>query len=369
MTGTRLPQLGLALVLLCTICAVGLIQVVAETSGAATPQLLDLFRTAPSAASLRSYETDLEQNSWCGNRIRLAAQFAAFVALRDLGAKALMGRDGWLFYRPGLEYLLEPCDGVAKAAAAIVEFRDALAKRGIKLLVVPAPEKPSIYPEHLGVFSRGLKKPLATHTTRLIETLRKNGVECIDLFSAFARATEQPLYLAQDTHWTPGGMRLAAETTARRLAELGWVERGQAAYDLKPINLLRQGDIVEMVQNPAIAERFKPEPIVCEQVIDPAPGTPYRDAAESPMLVLGDSFLRVYERDEPRAAGFVAHLARELRMPLASIINDGGGSTLVRQDLYRKPELLKGKRVVIWEFAERDIRFGVEGWQRVPLPE
>ncbi|MCX5769157.1 MAG: hypothetical protein NTZ09_02610 [Candidatus Hydrogenedentes bacterium] len=368
MTRTRLPQLGLVLVLLLAICAVGLIQVVAETTGAATPQLLDLFRRTPTAAGLRAYETDLEQNSWCGNRIRVATQLAAFVTFRDLGAKALIGRDGWLFYRPGLEYVLEPCDGLAEAAAAIVAFRDALAERGIKLLVVPAPEKPSIYPERLGLFAQGLKKPMATHTTRLIETLRNNGVECTDLFSTFAGASGKPLYLVQDTHWAPGGMRLAAETVARRLAELGWVSPGQAVYDLKPVNLLRQGDIVEMVQNPAIAERFEPEPIVCEQVID-AEQTPYKDAAESPVLVLGDSFLRIYERDEPGAAGFVAHLARELRMPLASIINDGGGSTLVRQELYRKPELLKGKRVVVWEFAERDIRFGVEGWQRVPLPE
>ena len=369
MTRTRLPQLGLALVMLLAISAVGIIQVVVETTGAATPQLLDLFRTAPTAASMRSFEDDLEQNSWCGNRIRVAAQLAAFVTLRDLGAKGLMGRDGWLFYRPGLEYLVEPYDGMAEAAAAIVAFRDALAERGIKLLVVPAPEKPSIYPERLSLFAEGLKKPMATHTTRLIETLRKNGIVCVDLFSTFAGATEQPLYLAHDTHWAPAGMRLAAETTARRLAELGWVEPGQTAYDLKPMNLLRQGDIVEMVQNKAIAKRFEPEPIACEQVIDAAGHEPYRDAADSPVLVLGDSFLRIYEHDEPRAAGFVAHLARALRMPLASIINDGGGSTLVRQELYRKPELLKGKRVVIWEFAERDIRFGVEGWQRVPLPE
>jgi hypothetical protein len=45
------------------------------------------------------------------------------------------------------------------------------------------------------------------------------------------------------------------------------------------------------------------------------------------------------------------------------------GSTLVRQDLFRRPELLQDKKVVIWEFVERDIRFGAEGWQLVPLPE
>jgi len=82
----------------------------------------------------------------------------------------------------------------------------------------------------------------------------------------------------------------------------------------------------------------------------------------------GDSFLRIYEQDEPTAAGFIAHLARELKQPLASIINDGGASTLVRQELYRRRNLLKNKRLVIWEFVERDIRYGTEGWQVIPLP-
>jgi hypothetical protein len=93
----------------------------------------------------------------------------------------------------------------------------------------------------------------------------------------------------------------------------------------------------------------------------------YRDDPTSPVLVLGDSFLRIYQTDAPTSAGFIAHLARELRHPVASVVNDGGASTLVRQELARRPQLLAGKKVVIWEFVERDIRFGTEGWKRVPL--
>ena len=55
-------------------------------------------------------------------------------------------------------------------------------------------------------------------------------------------------------------------------------------------------------------------------------------------------------------------------MPLTTIVNDGGASTLVRQELARKSHLLGGKKVVIWEFVERDFRFGTDGWQRVRLP-
>ena len=67
------------------------------------------------------------------------------------------GRDGWFFYRPAVQYLVEPCplpghrSGTRRSDifTAIVSFRDDLAKRGIKLLVMPAPNKSSIYPEML----------------------------------------------------------------------------------------------------------------------------------------------------------------------------------------------------------------------------
>ena len=86
------------------------------------------------------------------------------------------------------------------------------------------------------------------------------------------------------------------------------------------------------------------------------------------VLVLGDSFLRIYERDEPGAAGFIAHLAKELGQPLSSIVNDGGASTLVRQELARRPQRPGPARaLVIWEFVERDIGYGTEGWQILPL--
>ncbi len=64
--------------------------------------------------------------------------------------------------------------------------------------------------------------------------------------------------------------------------------------------------------------------LTCLQVVQSDDGTPYRDRPESEVLILGDSFLRIYEQDEPGAAGFIAHLARELGQPLTSIVNDGG---------------------------------------------
>ena len=130
----------------------------------------------------------------------------------------------------------------------------------------------------------------------------------------------------------------------------------------------RRSDVAQMVKAPGIEEKYPPEDVLCYQVVQKNDGNPYRDDPHSPVLVLGDSFLRIYQTDEPTSAGFVAHLAMKLRRPLASIVNDGGASTLVRQELARRAGFLQGKRLVIWEFVERDIRFGMEGWKEVSLP-
>ena len=175
-------------------------------------------------------------------------------------------------------------------------------------------------------------------------------------------------YLAQDSHWSPKGMRLAADVVARRLLDSGWVEKGPVQYETKPISIQRHGDVLRMIRVPQVERLYEPEQIDCTQVVNAQTGKPYVDDPNSPVLVLGDSFLRIFERDEPGSSGFIAHLARNLGFGLTSIVNDGGASTLVRQQLARKPALLTGKKVVIWEFVERDIRFGTEGWQVIPLP-
>jgi hypothetical protein len=197
----------------------------------------------------------------------------------------------------------------------------------------------------------------------------------VDLFALFAEARTNnagsdatPLYLRQDSHWSPAGVALTAKAVAQRLTELGWAKPGAVVYRERAAPVERLGDVLRMLQSARIERASVPERVPCVQVIRADTSQPYRDHAESEILVLGDSFLRIYEQDEPGSAGFIAHLAKELQQPLTSLVNDGGASTLVRQELHRRPALLKNKKVIVWEFVERDIRLGTEGWQQVPLP-
>lgn len=324
-----------------------------------TPQALDIFTTVPKQDALRSYEKDLERSSVYAEGFRPWMQYLTYVILRSPGEKAILGRDGWLFYRPDVQYLVESNE--SDPLTAILTFQRQLASRGIRLMVIPMPGKPSIYPNKLTA-RPGFRSP----TRDLIARLRAAGVETPDLFALF-EAPPEPYYLIRDTHWSGSAARVAAATVARRIHDLGWIDYGSEEYGVRPILVKRRGDIIRMMKAPALEREFPPEEVRCEQVIAPN-GQLYKDDPHSPILILGDSFMRIYETDEPGSAGFIAHLARALHTPLASIVNDGGASTLVRQELARKADLLAGKKLVIWEFVERDIRFGTEGWKDVPLP-
>ncbi len=421
MTSGRGPRVCLIVIFLALVGVVAPSQIVLDLRHGETPGIVDLFRQAPTRANLRRLESDLETRCQLAQAVRPSVQYARFVLLQDAGDQALLGRNGWFFYRPAVQCLVEPVRSVPVRAypkvpreiatndlfAAVISFRDELAKRGIKLLVMPAPNKSSIYPEMLTIRadgtcstpalggepapepSRGRLGYINPTTREVLTRLKEAGVETVDLFDIYASggsahvpvsggeanpqfAIRNPqsvtYYLAQDSHWSPEGMRLAADVVARRLLDSGWVEKGSIKYETKPISIKRYGDVLRMIRVPQVERLYAPEQINCTQVINTETGKPYVDDPNSPVLVLGDSFLRIYERDEPGSGGFIAHLAYNLGFGLTSLVNDGGASTLVRQQLARKPALLKGKKVVVWEFVERDIRFGTEGWQVIALP-
>jgi hypothetical protein len=360
--------------------SVGVVQLAIELSEAEQPQVAELFRQVPTKDNLRQFENDLEKNCRLAEKLRPSVQYARFQVLRETGDKALMGRAGWFFYKPAVQYLIEPLPAdsrysPADVLSAIISFRDQLARRGIRLLVVPAPNKASIYPEMLTSRAGRSEQPVNPGTIEIIPRLRESGVEIVDLFRVYAEAREglspgdnTRYYLSQDSHWSPEGMRLAAQAVAGRILDLGWAEKGKVRYRLKPATIERYGDVLKMMRVPQIEKLFEPETLNCAQVVNADTGQLYQADPDSEVLVIGDSFLRIYSRDEPGSGGFIEHLACELGFPLTSIVNDGGASTLVRQELSRKPALLRNKKLVIWEFVERDIRFGTEGWQQVPLP-
>ena len=189
-----------------------------------------------------------------------------------------------------------------------------------------------------------------------------------------------------------------------KLRALDLAPASKKEFRTEPVTVTRWGDILDMMQIPGLRSAFPAEAAHCLQVLDPAlgpmvpgasapPGTYAYPGQQAAVLVLGDSFCRIYQYPEPQSlgempasvtthptrelgarrllpgsAGFISHLALALQSPVDAIVSDGGAATDVRRKLSTNPEILEGKRVVVWEFVERDIALGAQGWEEVPLP-
>src|SRR5271157_1545467 len=353
------------------------------------------------AKYLRPFEKEIENTSIFTTSTRPVMFFLRYALYRDLGEKGVLGRNGWFFYKQDVDYLIRPyvldkralkvdpndkvvSDNPIQAADT---FKRQLAEFGVDLLVAVIPGKPSIYPDMLAgnadprlVTSRG-------NSRKAINDLRAAGVEAVDLFSPFLaeRANDSiagdSLYLSKDTHWRARGVQTAARVVAERIKQYPWYRAGTTEYAIDSTFIDRIGDVGVMTTLPAVrvhelSVSFPVEKTRCYQVYqverDETGNETGRhlykdDPKNSQIVLLGDSFSRIYQSDEPRSAGWISHIAYELKQPIASIVSDGGASTLVRESLARKPGLLKGKKLVVWEVVERDFRYGNEGWQDVPL--
>ena len=137
MNRLRDPRWLLILIFLGIIGGVPLAQMLIEARQEEGVRAFELFSRAPTAANLRAYERDLESSSWAARVTRPGIQFAQFAWFGYGGAKAVVGSDGWYFYKPGLNYMLTR-PGLASSAGstndplpAIVDFRDQLEARGL----------------------------------------------------------------------------------------------------------------------------------------------------------------------------------------------------------------------------------------------
>src|SRR5689334_9302824 len=143
----RDPQWFLIIAFLAIIAGVPLAQIILEFRDENGVRALEIFGQAPTAENLRLFEHNLEAANWANRFTRPWLQFAQFAWLNEGGDKAVIGRQGWYFYKPGLKYMLarpdgsKPQPGTNDPVAAITDFRDQLATRGIQLLVVPVPNK------------------------------------------------------------------------------------------------------------------------------------------------------------------------------------------------------------------------------------
>jgi hypothetical protein len=347
-------------------------------------------------AALDRFEDALDHEARIGRLLRPRAQAVLSGWLGAGNERVFCGEDGWLFYRFDVEHVtgpgfLTPAWQRARVArapewtpppqpdprAALVDFARQLEARGIALVVVPVPVKPTVHPERLvrGADRRPDPVQNASHA-RFVEDLRQANVLVFDIAPALVerrRTTGAPQYLATDTHWRPEAMAFAAEQLAAYLqAHVALPPVPDPGYQRVPHTMTNTGDTTAMLDLPKGQTLYPPETVVIQRVLGPD-GAPWRPSRSADVLVLGDSFTNVYSLASMGwgdAAGFAEQLSYALRRPVDRIVQNDDGAfatrALLGRELAAGRDRLAGKRVVVYQFATRELSRG--DWKILDLP-
>jgi alginate O-acetyltransferase complex protein AlgJ len=339
---------------------------------------------------LSAFETALEDQSEVGRALRPQTQRVLSGWLGAGNERVYVGRDGWLFYRPDVEYLtgrgfLEPRELERRIAApaeyenppqpdprpAIRQFKRDLEARGIALVLMPTPVKPMIHPGQLaGATPRHYNN---ASYQQFVGDMRRDGVLVFDPAVAIGRASGAPHYLVADTHWRPGTMQRVAEALVAFLNEhVGLQPVASPGYRTERREAQQIGDTAAMLDLPPDQTLYPRERVTLRFVTDSA-GDPWRSSRDADILLLGDSFTNMYSLATMgwgESAGLAEQLSYTLQRPVDRIVqNDQGAHAtrgLLRGDMGGATDRLAGKRVVIWQFAARELAFG--DWQLIEIP-
>ena len=344
-------------------------------------------------------EEATEESSWMRQALRPGVQAVLSGALGVGNEQVYLGGDGWLYFRSSVDYLTGP--GFLNAAVlerrtmggeawslaphpdplpAIEGWASGLSERGIQLMLVPTPVKPSIRPQGLAGEAPGARGAIQNPAyPRFLEQVLAAGVEVYDPTADLLAlaAEESPVYLRADTHWRPVAVeRVAAGLAAaiRTWGERQQIDLGAAGrvYRRQSVTISNRGDLFDLLGLPEAQRLVSAEEVTLRRVVD-AQRRLWRPDAESAILLLGDSFSNVFSMPElgwGEGAGLAEQLSFELGAPIDKLVVNAGGAFGARErlvaELAEGRDRLAGKRLVIWQFSQRELAVG--DWKPLPLP-
>lgn len=337
----------------------------------------DAWNLIPSAESIEELESELKDDSVLSQALLSPAQSVLTARFGVGNEKAYVGRPGWLFYRPDVEYLtdgpfLDP-ERLRRRAhgktavqpdpvKGILDFNRQLERRGITLIVVPVPTKPMIEPDRLNASVAPDAAPQNSSFPKFKSRLEAAGVTVFDptpTLLEFRRAG-QDAYLETDTHWTPEAMTAVASELAKKIGPT-------VTPTGKPEIVTNLGDLADMLKLPKRQRVLEPQTVA----ITPITGGLREDSS---ILLLGDSFSNIYSLESMgwgANAGFGEQISMCLGERIDKIAINAGGAFSSRQALARQlvgvTNRLAKKRVVIYEFSMRDLAQG--DWKIIDLPQ
>jgi alginate O-acetyltransferase complex protein AlgJ len=310
-----------------------------------------------------------------------------------------VGHDGWLFADGEVAFLSEPgflephayssAPGEAPSEQdplrAIRYFFRQLDRRRIVLVLLPVPDRASIYPDKLVPGGVVGSEPLQSEPWKVfIAELNRTGVQAVDVIGPLFDDAHRgmPQYLMADTRWRPKALETSAafvavrvrQTAQDRIVDLTTLDTAHYTSERRRVEVagnvaqklrLLPGGLPWRTPFPCAAQAYR-EAVSVRMVHDRG-GKPWRPDPQAEVLLLGDDWSTLYS--DPRAGsgemmgGLAEQLSLLLQAPLDRVLSrDGSACDALRQlgeqaAAGRNP--LEGKKVVIWEFAASQLAEGL----------
>jgi alginate O-acetyltransferase complex protein AlgJ len=273
----------------------------------------------------------------------------------------VIGKNEWLFYN------YELSDGSHAVTTNVTldliqRFNKMLASNGISLMVVMVPVKMRVYSEHLPEDIK-INDYMAGNYDRMSKALQAANVNTVDLNTAFVsspkRNSDTPLFFRLDTHWTPTGAMLAAETIKAGISSNSALKAAldatpEEAFKLAIANRKRPSkgrDLVDVLPKNTLT--FAPEMVA--QVNVTRVQAPKEDLlgnrAPVGLTLVGSSYSMDW-------TGFSDALRYSLQRDILSVAVAADQGSWVGMESYLRDDAFQTKapKMIVWEMPERDMR-------------
>ncbi len=256
------------------------------------------------------------------------------------GRGAFQGYDGWFYFYDDLIKLTANL----QEPEFVVQTKEALAVRGVQLIIVPLPSVGLVRPENLYLadpFQAAFSPAKArAEYNAYVETLRSRGLEVVDVLEALLayEASGGQSFFKRDVHWTPEAAHAVAKIVAQRVRQIvpgltttpvDVIPRSSEVYYGEHINSWTK-DLCDFFLPPEAIQKYEVLPDTS-------------DEAGAEVVKTGSSF-----SVPPYDVGF---LSVSLQAPVYDAAIGGGGmmfslETYLRSDTYQDHR----PKVIVWEY-------------------
>ena len=288
--------------------------------------------------------------------------FSLSAAQAQDGSTVVVGKNNdWLFTR--YEFANPGDDADTKASIQLLQKASKLFEaRGIALTLAIVPSKIRIHADQLPA-----NAPLDAYTANkydaIVKELSANGVTVVNLNNAFLesphRSSDTPLFLRLDTHWSPTGSMLAAQTIKAAIEANPRLKTALAAtpevkyevnWSKQKVNQ-RARDLVRLL--PTAAANYPTEqslPFKAARLKETQAGLLSGDESVG-ITVIGSSYTN-------RNTGYPDALRYALQRELLDISIPVDQGPWVGMEAYLKDDAFKTRqpKLIVWEIPEREFR-------------